>query len=67
MKPGLDGQRVHHGVLVVDSTDTLNRVLVPVLRRHATAGDPVLMIAAEGTEEVLALKVILPAMLRQAG
>ncbi|MDI6105907.1 sensor histidine kinase [Actinoplanes sp. NEAU-A12] len=53
MTAQLDGLRCHHSVLVIDADDTLDKVLVPVLRRHAAGGEPVLLVVGAHTERVL--------------
>ena len=53
MTAQLNGVRCHHSALVIDADDTLDRVLVPVLRRHAAGGDPVLLVVGGHTERVL--------------
>ncbi|WP_035855075.1 sensor histidine kinase [Cryptosporangium arvum] len=45
--------RFDHAALIVDSDDTVERLLVPVLRRHVAARQNVLVIVNPGTEHVL--------------
>ncbi|MBM2619398.1 sensor histidine kinase [Actinoplanes sp. LDG1-06] len=39
--------------MIIDSDDTLDRLLVPVLRGHAARGEPVLIVVSPATESVL--------------
>lgn len=42
-----------HDALTIDSDRTLDRLLVPLLRAHVAAGQPVLMVVSPHTEWVL--------------
>lgn len=42
-----------HAALIIDSDDTLDRLLVPLLRTHVAAGEPVLMVVSPHTEQVV--------------
>lgn len=42
-----------HAALIVESDATFDRLLVPILRRHLSAGDPVLLVVSTHTESVL--------------
>ncbi|XVU22987.1 MEDS domain-containing protein [Actinoplanes sp. CA-054009] len=42
-----------HTALIIDSEDTLDRLLVPVLRRHAGDGSPALIVVSPTTERTL--------------
>ncbi|WP_430781541.1 MEDS domain-containing protein [Actinoplanes sp. G11-F43] len=45
--------RFEHTALIVDSDDSLDRLLMPVLRRHVSDGEPVMIVVSPGTERVL--------------
>ncbi|MEV6599868.1 MEDS domain-containing protein [Actinoplanes sp. NPDC051346] len=45
--------RFRHGVLVVDAEDTIERRLVPLLRREITAGQAVLMVVGSRTARIV--------------
>ncbi|SHN75133.1 MEDS domain-containing protein [Cryptosporangium aurantiacum] len=47
------GTGFDHAALIVDSDDTVQQLLVPVLRRHATDRTPVLLVVGPHTERVL--------------
>lgn len=42
-----------HAALIVESDDTLGRLLVPILRNHVAAGESVLVVVSPHTERVL--------------
>ena len=42
-----------HAALIVDSDDTVERLLVPVVRRHVAAAEPVLLVVGPHTERAL--------------
>jgi anti-sigma regulatory factor (Ser/Thr protein kinase) len=42
-----------HTALIIDSDDTLDRLLVPVLRNHVDTGEPVLIVVSPHTERTL--------------
>ncbi|ROP27852.1 MEDS domain-containing protein [Couchioplanes caeruleus] len=46
-------ERFLHGVLVVDAEDTIERRLVPLLRREITAGQAVLMVVGSPTAQIV--------------
>ncbi|GAA4950069.1 anti-sigma factor RsbA family regulatory protein [Actinoplanes utahensis] len=48
-----DRGRFRHGVLLVDDDDTIERRLVPALRRDITAGQAVLMVVGAATAEIV--------------
>lgn len=45
--------RFDHAALIVDTDDTLAGLLVPVLRRHLAAGEPVLLVVGPHTERAI--------------
>lgn len=45
--------RFDHTALILDSDTTLDRLLLPILRRHLGAGEPVLLVVPPHTENVL--------------
>lgn len=45
--------RFEHTALIIDSDDTLERLLVPVLLEHADSGEPVLIVVSPETEAAL--------------
>lgn len=45
--------RFEHAALIVDSDDALDRRLVPVLRHHIGAGEPVLLVVSRHTERIV--------------
>lgn len=45
--------RFDHTALILDSDTTLDRLLVPVMRQHVRAGEPVLVVVPPHTEGVL--------------
>ncbi|HKT02789.1 MAG TPA: MEDS domain-containing protein [Rugosimonospora sp.] len=49
----MTGRRFDHAALIVDSDDTLRRRLLPVLRTHLAAGEPVLLVVGTHTEKVI--------------
>jgi anti-sigma regulatory factor (Ser/Thr protein kinase) len=49
----MPASRFDHAALIVESDDTLDRLLLPVLRRHITTREPVLLVVGEHTERTL--------------
>jgi hypothetical protein len=47
------GSRFDHAALILESEQTVERLLVPMLSEHVQAGEPVLMVVGKHTEEAV--------------